>query len=249
MGQWVSVEAMLAQHRKARMLKVNLNLSDQQVVGGLVLFWSAVRMQAADGDVSGWSDLEIGLSAGFEGEQAEEFATSLKEFGWIDPDGKVHDWPEHSGRFCRDAERMRLYRLKKRTATATCANVNERSREKEKEKEKELESTPLSGEPDVDGVIPLPPDSSHTKNLQDWQDGFRQFWEAYPKRPNSSKKQALKVWMGFCPKDYSTADDLFTSIMDALEVSQREWKGREPDKIPYHVVWLRRELWRNDAET
>jgi hypothetical protein len=53
--------------------------------------------------------------------------------------------------------------------------------------------------------------------------------------------------MGFFPKDYSKADDLFNAIMDALDVSRREWRGREPDKIPHHVVWLRRELWRNDG--
>jgi hypothetical protein len=247
-GQWVSVEAMLAQHRKARMLKVHMGLSDQQVVGGLTLFWSAVRMQAADGDVSGWSEQEIGLSAGFEGERAEEFAKSLKAFGWIDHDGMVHDWPEHSGKFCKDAERMRQYRIGKK-------NVRERSRTCTEvpvagEGEGEgIESTTLSGEPDV-GLVEMSPkrDPDRVKNLQDWQDGFRQFWEAYPVRPNSSKKQALKVWMGFCPKDYSTADDVFTAIMGALEDSGKEWRGREPDKIPHHVVWLRRELWRNDAQ-
>jgi hypothetical protein len=118
------------------------------------------------------------------------------------------------------------------------------------ETEEESKPTPLSGEPDVEGLIPLSPasDPERAKNRQDWQDGFRQFWEAYPSRPNSSKKQALKVWMGFCPKDYSTADDVFTAIMGALEDSSKEWKGREPDKIPHHVVWLRRELWRNDAQ-
>jgi hypothetical protein len=251
-GQWVSVEAMLAQHRKARMLKVNMGLSDQQVVGGLTLFWSAVRMQSADGDVSGWSNQELGLSSGFDGDIAEQFGTELKLCGWIDPNGHVHDWMEHSGRFAKDAERMRLYRINKkneqeRSRTLAHATARSREKEKEKEKEQEIESTPLSGEPDV-GLVGLSPnrDPDRVKNLKDWKDGFRQFWEAYPVRPNSSKKQALKVWMGFCPKDYSKADDLFNAIMDALDVSRREWRGREPDKIPHHVVWLRRELWRND---
>ena len=117
---------------------------------------------------------------------------------------------------------------------------------KEREGLERKNPTPLSGEPDV-VLAPLRSDPKKTTDREDWADGFRQFWEAYPQRPNSSKKQALKVWMGFCPKDYSTADDLFTSMMGALESSVREWRGREPDKIPHHVVWLRRELWRNDA--
>jgi len=249
MGQWISVEAMLAQHRKARMLKVHMGLSDQQVVGGLALFWSAVRMQAPDGDTTGWSNQEIGLSAGFEGEEAERFGAELKSCGWIDSNGHVHDWMEHSGRYCKDAERMRNYRKCKRDVRERSCRVTLNTREQEKEKEQDIEPTPLSGEPDV-GLVGLSPnrDPERVKNLQDWQDGFRQFWEAYPSRPNSSKKQALKVWMGFCPKDYSTADDLFTSMMGALEDSSKEWKGRETDKIPHHVVWLRRELWRNDAQ-
>jgi hypothetical protein len=111
----------------------------------------------------------------------------------------------------------------------------------------ESKSTPLSAEADV-VVAPLRSDPKKTADREDWADGFRQFWEAYPVRPNSSKKQALKVWMGFMPKDYSTADDSFSSIMDALVESKREWENRDTDKIPHHVVWLRRELWRNDAK-
>lgn len=106
---------------------------------------------------------------------------------------------------------------------------------------------PLSAEADV-VVAPLRSDPKRTADREDWADGFRQFWDAYPMRPNSSKKQALKVWMGFMPKDYSTADDSFSSIMDALVASKREWENRDADKIPHHVVWLRRELWRNDAK-
>jgi hypothetical protein len=120
--------------------------------------------------------------------------------------------------------------------------------EAEAEAEEEPNLCPISS--DEEGLIPdLEPlkDPNRVKNRKDWQDGFRQFWEAYPPRPNSSRKDALKVWMTFCPKDYSTADDLFTAIMGALDASSKEWRGREPDKIPHHVVWLRRELWRNDA--
>jgi uncharacterized protein YdaU (DUF1376 family) len=110
----------------------------------------------------------------------------------------------------------------------------------------ESKSTPLSGEPDV-VLAPLRSDPKKTSDKEDWADGFRQFWEAYPQRPNSSKKQALRVWMTFQPKDYSTADDQFSEMMESLAESKKEWVGRDPDKIPHHVVWLRRELWRNDA--
>jgi hypothetical protein len=145
-------------------------------------------------------------------------------------------------------EAVRRFRDKK----ADVSHGKPQKAQGEEEAEGEVDkSNPCPISSDVEGLIPeLEPlkDPERLKNLKDWQDGFRQFWEAYPVRPNSSKKQALKVWMGFCPKDYSTADDLFTSMMGALEDSSKEWRGREPDKIPHHVVWLRRELWRNDAQ-
>jgi hypothetical protein len=151
-------------------------------------------------------------------------------------------------------ERVARHREMKRLVTVgngcvTDGNGSKRHTDTDTDTDTDTENQTLSGEPDV-GLVGLSPnrDPDRVKNLQDWQDGFRQFWEAYPSRTNSSKKQALKVWMGFCPKDYSTADDLFTSMMGALEDSSKEWRGREPDKIPHHVVWLRRELWRNDAQ-
>ena len=87
-------------------------------------------------------------------------------------------------------------------------------------------------------------------NLQDWTEGFSEFWKAYPRRVNSSRKEALKVWMRLMPKDYGGADDLFSDILEALERSKAEWRrdGTDERHIPHHSVWLNRELWRNDAQ-
>ena len=54
------------------------------------------------------------------GGDAELFAKSLKEAGWIDEDGCIHDWHEYAGRLVderiQSKERMRSYRERKRTA-------------------------------------------------------------------------------------------------------------------------------------
>ena len=83
---------------------------------------------------------------------------------------------------------------------------------------------------------------------QDWTNGFNEFWNAYPRKVG--KKPSLKVWLRFQPKDYSTADDLFSDILEAVAASQAEWHkaGTEDRFIPHPATWLNQERWRDHAE-
>jgi uncharacterized protein YdaU (DUF1376 family) len=131
---------------------------------------------------------------------------------------------------------------------------------------KNLESTHLSDPvgPDVLELLPPEPkppqkrDTQKAADSKDWLEGFNEFWTAYPHRDNSSRKEALKVWSRLQPADYrrevepgtTVADDLFGSILEALEESKRAWKRdrTEEQHIPHHSVWLNKELWRNHAQ-
>jgi hypothetical protein len=170
---------------------------------------------------------------------------------WYETDGlryiSLNGWEKHQHMHANIKRISDLPPPTEHIRTSYVGPTSESVTKGEGEVEGEVERTnTLSGPADADGGRVQR--STLLANRKDWEDGFRQFWTAYPKRPNSSRLEALKVWMGFFPKDYSIADDLFTSMMGALEDSGKEWRGREPDKIPHHVVWLRRELWRNDAQ-
>jgi hypothetical protein len=144
-------------------------------------------------------------------------------------------------------EAVRRFRDKK----ADVSHSKPQKAQGEAEGEGEVDkSTTLSAEADVVVVeMSTKRDPQKAIDRKDWESGFDEFWKAYPKRVNSSKINALKVWMGLMPKDYSTADDLFTDILGALEESKKAWRLL-PDEhsINHHEFWLKKQLWRNDAQ-
>jgi len=268
MPAFVRVEVSIRRHRKVLRLSKLLGIVDERVVvGGLVLLWMAARESAPDGDISGWKASDVAAAAGFDEPDADRLWLALIEAGFLEVPGEgkvlLHDWREHNGQFLKDAERKRLERASKdRTGTypprpRTSKDVHGSpclARADGEERRRE-EPTDLSdaGASDVSVLTPPTPkrDTGREVDRLDWESGFEEFWAAYPRRANSSRKDALKVWMRLMPKDYSEADDLFNAILEALESSKRAWRSEGTDEAhhPHHATWLNRELWRNNAET
>lgn len=67
---------------------------------------------AVSGDLSAFTSAEISAAAEWPGD-AELFYDALKETGWIDPDGKLHDWDNYAGPCLMSRERQKRYREKK----------------------------------------------------------------------------------------------------------------------------------------
>jgi hypothetical protein len=263
MPAFVRVEVSIRRHRKVVRLGRLMGLTDERtIVGGLVLLWMAVRESAPDGDITSWSAQDVAAAAGFDDQDADRFWHSLIQVGFIEAGGGrviLHDWREHNGQFLKDAERMRSVRERARTHTnvhecSPLARADGEERRGEETRTENLVPTPLSDATAPDDLVLTPPspkrDTRKAADRKDWLEGFDEFWTAYPNRANSSKKDALKFWMTLIPKDYSTADDLFSDILETLEESKTAWRteGADEKHIPHHVVWLRRELWRNRAE-
>ena len=81
---------------------------------------------APHGDVSAFGPAELSAAADFGGD-AELFAQSLRETGWLEPDGRIHDWLEYAGRLLTEREqsklRMKAWRERKRNERAPNGDV------------------------------------------------------------------------------------------------------------------------------
>lgn len=118
---WIESHVELGAHPKTKRLARTLGLSLPTAVGHLhYLWWWSIRYRE-DGDLSGMDDWEVADAAEWEGEP-EAFVGALRSAGFVDPDGRLHDWHEYAGKLIdqrkRNAERMRAARSGQRTATA-----------------------------------------------------------------------------------------------------------------------------------
>ena len=97
--------------RLARVLKIN----KAQAIGHLHLLWWWTLDFAPSGDLSAFASCELGSAAEWQGD-GDHFINALKETGWIDPDGVLHDWEHYTGSIvaARAANRERQRRHRER---------------------------------------------------------------------------------------------------------------------------------------
>lgn len=88
-----------------------LNIHRAQAIGHLHYLWWWALDGAPDGDLSSLKPAEIAEMAEWPGEP-EPFVEALHECGWLDPDGRIHDWQDYAGKITglREANRERQRR-------------------------------------------------------------------------------------------------------------------------------------------
>lgn len=111
---------------KVKYMKLRASLgnpSDRDLCGSLYLFWAAVFANRPDGNVSPWSDGDIDIVARWDGK--ESLARALRDQGWIEPDGAIHDWDEWGGFLYAQRKRSadRGSRYRQRVAGADDSDV------------------------------------------------------------------------------------------------------------------------------
>lgn len=114
---YMPVDQKLARHRKTIALAAELgrDVHRWQAAGLLIDIWDWAIDQAKDGRI----DVEIHREAlakhlGTRSGYIEKTITALRKIGWIDPDGRLHEWDEWGGKVVKareeDAHRKRLWR-------------------------------------------------------------------------------------------------------------------------------------------
>lgn len=114
---YVNVSTDLLGHWKVEATADALGIERAQVVGHLVGLWAfaanATDESQAEGDLSRFPASVLERQVGWAGKPGA-WAQALRDHGWVDADGRVHDWLEHAGRgiaaLATQRERMRARR-------------------------------------------------------------------------------------------------------------------------------------------
>lgn len=114
---YIELHQSLPRHPKLVRLASRLGVPRVQAAGHLTFLWLWCVDYAPKGDVSKFGAPEIAAGAEWDGDPGS-FVAALLETGWLDEDGKVHDWEEYGGKIRAsreaDAERKRVSRELKR---------------------------------------------------------------------------------------------------------------------------------------
>lgn len=110
---WIQVDETLRDHRKTCALADALDIDDYAAVGLMVCLWMWALTNAEDGDLDVFPPRVIARACCWPG-SAVDLVKALKAAGFVDEDGRIHDWAQYAGRLmdrrARNRERMRAVR-------------------------------------------------------------------------------------------------------------------------------------------
>ncbi len=109
---WINVHQELKGHPKVKRLAEKLGVHRAHALGLLVDLWLWAISYAPHGDISSFPAQDIAEAADWNGDP-QKFVDAAIETGWLDPDGKIHDWGEH--RLYFDALQEKQSRTREKT--------------------------------------------------------------------------------------------------------------------------------------
>ncbi len=252
---WIESHQGLKNDPKLQRLRRHLHISRREAIGLVhLLWWYTLDHGGPEGDLSKidprdlaveldwpeddaarlWDALRSKGDAQPDAQSAQNDAqngaqsrtSGIDTSGFIDPDGRVHEWRKYAGTLLRDRERKREKR-----------KVN-------------LQSELFPGSsPDSPGkstyTQPNPtqpePNQKNLPRVRNQEEVFELFWKCYPRRVD--KGRARKTWLKL------RADGvLLAKIMTAID-AQKKWSTWTKDGgkyIPYPSTWLNGERWNDE---
>jgi hypothetical protein len=119
---WIEVHQSLQRHPKLLRLSAKLRIHKAQSAGHLLFLWLWTLDYAPTGDLSAFGPAEISAAAECSFDP-EIFLQALRETGWIDPNGVLHDWYDYAGKLIErraaDKERKRDVRKNPQSVPGT----------------------------------------------------------------------------------------------------------------------------------
>lgn len=108
---WIAVYQGIARHRKTVKLASLLDIPRMSAVGHMISLWHWAIDNAPDGDLSGLSDEMVAMAAEWPEATGPFFVQAIKQAGFVDPDGMLHNWMDYAGKLIdrreADAKRKR----------------------------------------------------------------------------------------------------------------------------------------------
>ena len=112
---WIASHQSLGKHPKLLRLAARLRITAPQAIGHLHYLWWWTLEYAPDGNLSKFHPDEIAIASEWTQDPAA-WTEALRDCGWIDPDGHLHDWDEHGGKLAseraKERDRKRAERAK-----------------------------------------------------------------------------------------------------------------------------------------
>ena len=146
---WIESHQSLGAHIKLRRLARALNVHRAQAIGHLHYLWWWALDAAPSGDLSAFSALELAEVCEWSSDP-DTFLAALRDCGWLDPDGRIHNWDRYVGRILafRESNRKRQRRRRKALRNADVTrDVRVTSR---------VRSSPVTGLPYRTSTVPVP---------------------------------------------------------------------------------------------
>src|SRR3990167_3447887 len=110
---WIELHQTLRDPPKVIRLAEKLAVHPAEATGLLVNLWLWAVAYAEDGQLRRYTDAEIAQASRWFG-QPGDLRCALRETGWEDSDGTIHDWEQYGIRFLLQARRRKARFLKKK---------------------------------------------------------------------------------------------------------------------------------------
>lgn len=224
---WIESHQTLRRHPKILHLCDLTKWSINEAVGVLHSLWWWTLDYAEDGDLKKFTSYQITLA--IEAKIDPEILINvLIESKFIDKDMKIHDWWNYAGPYLtkkyHNNNPKKLIDIKRKYFTPKGLPKGMQKREV---------ATPISS---------LPTNHNQPNQPTNSADGFRIFYEAYPRHVGKGK--AMEAWIKLNPDG-----ELQKIIMDAIEKQKNteQWKKNKGQYIPYPATWLNGKRWEDEV--
>lgn len=228
MSVWIESHQRLRHEPKVYALAERLGVGVPHAIGILHLLWWLVIDIAEDGDTRG-IPLAL-LRRELHSDDPKATMDALRETGFIDADGKVHNWMSYAGRLINDRNRKRVIRkaiAERELAAAAKAAEDEKAR---------LDALPRPPEPKHNDT-PLAPKPKAKLRTQ-YAVEFERFWELYPNR--KAKPAAERAFIK-AREEGTEAATIFNAILDHAKSDQ--WVRDGGKYIPHPATFLNQKRW------
>lgn len=231
MSLFVRLDVGFWSHRKTLRLRALIGDSALWIPPRL---WSYAAQSQPDGDFSDYQPTELAMLLGYSGD-AQAMLEALQRASFMDG-MKIHGWDDHNGYHAVYSERA-----KKAAAARWKGNekkITEKTGEGE-DKRREEQASPSN-------ASSIPKNGTRKKRAARKPlecEGFKQFWESYPRREAIANAEEAWVKNGckeFLPKILTTVRSL--KITD-------QWTKDGGRFVPHAATWLNRRGWEDELLT
>jgi hypothetical protein len=228
-AHWIRLDYGVHNHPKIIALAENFATSRSAIVGHLASLWLWCSVYRPNGRTEGLTDGVLAEAASWAGDAAA-WRTELVRVRILERGRhgeQLRGWTERNGYQHREAVRSRV-RTPSNPAriprdTRTNPAPQDRTGQDIQDKKKK--------------TLPKPPQASA---LGGWLALFPDFWRVYPRKV--AKKAAEKAWTKLTPASQDLIKPTALAIAYVLrDRKQRDWAGRDLDRIPYPATFLNAE--------